>query len=164
MNKLIFPLGNDFDVSIEIINGKINIKWSGQSFWQNTTVYFVSSLNDYKTNSLHIVNVNVCHAFTKDNKSWNIKPIEGNLLQFCNMSKKCGKVNNDNSLVRATTLTQQELSCELFTTCVNFEDTFLIEVISEGNGTKHSFKSDNMTIPSESKCRRGEITHFNFKW
>lgn len=138
---------NDFDVSIKTINGKIDVNWKTSSLWQNTTVYFLSSLHDDVTNASHAVNVTVCHAFTDDKNSWKIEPVQGNLLEFCNRSRKCGPVNADDMIVQAT-LTQ-ELSCQLFTTCTNFEDVFRIQVVSIGGGREYGFQSGNMTILSE---------------
>ncbi|CAB4003806.1 ---NA--- [Paramuricea clavata] len=138
---------NDFDVSIKTINGKIYVNWKTSSLWQNTTVYFLSSLHDDITNASHAVNVTVCHAFKDDKNSWKIEPVQGNLLELCNRSRKCGPVNADDLIVRAT-LTQ-ELSCQLFTTCTNFEDVFRIQVVSIGGGREYSFQSGNMTILSE---------------
>ena len=145
----LFSLGNDFDVSIKTINGKIDVNWKTSSLWQNTTVYFLSSLHDDVTNASHAVNVTVCHAFTDDQNAWKIEPVKGNLLEFCNRSRKCGPVNADDMIVQAT-LTQ-ELSCQLFTTCTNFEDVFRIQVVSIGRGREYGFQSGNMTILSESK-------------
>ena len=142
-------LDNDFQVSIKIINGKVDIKWNSSSLWQNTTVYFLSSLEDSVTNASRIVNFSVCHAFMQDKVSWKIEPIQDKLLEFCNRSRNCGPVEDIDSLVNA--YGREELSCQLFTTCSNFQDIFRIHVVSKAEGMEYSFESGNMTILSESK-------------
>lgn len=144
----------DFDVSIKTVNGKVYISWNTSSLWQNTTVYFSSNLHDNVTNKSFPVSIGVCNASISSEKSWKIEPIEGNLLQFCNKSRKCGPVNGKTSLVKASgtkATGTQELHCELFTTCANFDDVYSIKVVSIGGGKDYSFQSRNMTILSESK-------------
>ena len=152
MHSESFPhslLGNDFHVSIMVINGKIHVNWNTSSLWQNTTVYFLSSLSDNITNTFHAVNISVCHAFTLDKVSWNIEANQDNLLKFCNRSRRCRPMKDNDLLVSAEG--SKELSCQLFTACSNFEDVFRIHVVSKAEGKEYSFESGNMTILSESK-------------
>ena len=138
---------NDFQVSIKIINGKVDIKWNASSLWENTTVYFLSSLEDSVTNASRIVNFSVCHAFTQDKVSWKIEPIQNNLLEFCNRSRNCSPVEDKHSLVSA--YGSEELSCQLFNMCSNLQDVFRIRVVSRAEWMEYSFESGNMTILSE---------------
>ena len=136
-------------MSIRTINGKVYVNWNTSSLWQSTTVYFISSLINNVTNTSYPVNISVCRAFTHDKNSWEIEPVKGNLLEFCNKSRKCWPVKDADSLVGVSG--NPELSCQLFTTCTNFKDVFRIQVISIGERKEYSFQSEDMTILSQSK-------------
>ncbi|XP_028399797.1 uncharacterized protein LOC114523141 [Dendronephthya gigantea] len=150
----------DFHVSIKTVNGKVHISWDTSSVWQNTTVYFLSNLYDNVTNTPFAVSIAVCNASISHDKSWKIEPTGTNLLEFCNKSRKCGPVDGKTSLVKATGT--QELSCELFTTCANFDDVYSIRVVSIGGGKEYSFQSGNMTILSENILPFREVKEIDF--
>lgn len=129
----------------------MNVNLNPAILRQNTTVYFLTYLHDDVSNVTDLVNVSVCQAFLQKENMWTIKPIEKNLYDFCNRSKKCSLGKAGNSLVRATV--DEELSCQIFTTCSNFEDVFRIQVLSSGGGKEYQFQSGNMSILSESKFK-----------
>lgn len=147
--------GNDFDGSVSTVNGQVFVNWSTVGPWNssedvNFTVYFSTdySNNDTSPN----INISTCFATKVKNGSWQIVPLRGNLLNFCNESQLCRKFDDNVFLLNSYWMPlSKELSCHLFTTCSNFNSTYGIQIRAVTGQGQYSYYIGNLSIYSQSK-------------
>lgn len=144
---------NDFDGSVSTVNGQVFVNWSTVGPWNssedvNFTVYF---LTDYSNNGTSPnINISTCFATKVKNGSWQIVPLRGNLLNFCNESQLCRKFDDNVFLLNSYWMPlSKELSCHLFTTCSNFNSTYGIQIRAVTGQGQYSYYIGNLSIYSQ---------------
>ena len=147
----------DLNGRISTINGQVFVNWSTDGPWSssndvNATVNFLSNHTD-KNNMSHYYNISLCYAKKQLNNLWSIQAVKGDLLRFCNESGLCGPFDNSvNVLTNSFWLSKKKLlSCQLFTTCSNFNSSYAIEILITTDKRKYRRYFGELTIYNQSK-------------